>query len=287
MNKNMEGFMLDVTILQELKDRAFDIRCNTIRTIAAFGSGHIGGSMSIVELLSVLYFNEMNIDPKDPQKNDRDRFVCSKGHAGPAVYSTLAMKGYFPEDWLSTLNQGGTKLPSHCDMTKTPGVDFTGGSLGQGISAAVGIALGQKIQNIDAYTYVVVGDGESQEGEVWEAAETAGAWGLENLIAFTDKNNQQLDDYTANIIPMDNIASRYTTFNWNVYSVDGQSIPAIYYAIEEAKANKNGKPTMIILNTKKSAGFIPGEGIKGNHSMPITQEICEKAIADLKAREGR
>ncbi len=279
--------MLDTTKLQELKSRAFDIRCSTIKTISAFGSGHIGGSMSIVELLSVLYFDVMNIDPEDPKKQDRDRFVCSKGHAGPAVYATLALKGYFPEDWLPTLNQGGTKLPSHCDMTKTPGVDFTGGSLGQGISAAVGIALGQKIQNIPAYTYAVVGDGESQEGEVWEAAETAGAWHLENLIAFTDVNGQQLDDYTANIIPMDQLAARYTTFGWNVYSIDGNNIPAIHYAIEEAKNLKNGKPTMIILNTKKSYGYIPGEGIKGNHSMPINAETAEKAIEELRVREGR
>jgi Transketolase, N-terminal subunit len=279
--------MLDTETLKELKDRAFDIRVNTIRTIASFGSGHIGGSMSIAELLSVLYFNEMNIDPADPQKKDRDRFVCSKGHAGPAVYSALALKGFFPEEWLSTLNQGGTKLPSHCDMTKTPGIDFTGGSLGQGFSAAVGIALGQKIQKIDAYTYAVVGDGESQEGEVWEAAETAGAWHLENLIAFTDKNNQQLDGYTSDIIPMDDLASRYLTFGWNVYSIDGQSIPAIYYAIEEAKANKNGKPTMIVLNTRKSYGYIPGEGKKANHSMPISKEAAEEAINALKLREGR
>ncbi len=279
--------MLDATTLQELKNRAFDIRCNTIRTISAFGSGHVGGSMSIVELLSVLYFNEMNIDPEDPKKKDRDRFVCSKGHAGPAVYSTLALKGFFPTEWLQTLNKGGTNLPSHCDMTKTPGVDFTGGSLGQGISAAVGIALGQKVQNISAYTYAVVGDGESQEGEVWEAAETAGAWHLDNLIAFTDKNGQQLDDYTDNIIPMDGLAARYTTFGWNVYSIDGHSLSAIHFAIEEAKANKNGKPTMIILNTKKSYGYIPGEGIRGNHSMPINAEAAEKAIEDLRAREGR
>lgn len=279
--------MLDAAKLKELEDRAFDIRCNTIRCISSFGSGHIGGSMSIVELLSVLYFSQMNIDPSDPQKKDRDRFVCSKGHAGPAVYSTLALKGYFPQQWLSTLNQGGTLLPSHCDMTKTPGVDFTGGSLGQGISAAVGIALGQKIQGLDSYTYAVVGDGESQEGEVYEAAESAGAWALDNLIAFTDKNDQQLDDYTNNIIPMDKLGSRYTTFNWNVFSVDGHSLAQIYYAIEEAKNRKNGKPSMIILNTRKSYGFIPGEGIKANHSMPISQQMAEDAILGLAKREGR
>lgn len=278
--------MLDNKTIEELKTHAFDIRCAAIRTIAGFGSGHIGGSMSIVELLSVLYFNEMHVDPENPAMQDRDRLVCSKGHAGPAVYSALALKGYFPMEWLETLNQGGTRLPSHCDMTKTPGVDFTGGSLGQGFSAAVGIALGQKIQKIEAYTYAIVGDGESQEGEVWEAAETAGAWKLSNLIAFTDFNGQQLDGYTKDIIPMDGLAARYATFGWNVISVNGQSIPELLFAIEDAKSQRE-KPTMIVMHTTKSYGYIPGEGVKANHSMPITKEGAEEAIAQLKAREGR
>ena len=277
--------MLDFETLAMLKRTALEIRKSTIREIAAFGSGHIGGSMSIVDLLTVLYYDEMNIDVNDPQKKDRDRFVCSKGHAGPAVYATLASKGFFPEDWLSTLNQGGTRLPSHCDMTKTPGIDFTGGSLGQGISAAVGIALGQKIQNIDAYTYCVIGDGESQEGSVYEAAETAGAWKLDNLIIFLDLNKQQLDDYTDNIIPAQELGARWVSFGFNVISIDGHDLSAIHYAIESAKSKK-GKPTMIILNTNKSQGYIPGEGIKGNHSMSITPEKAEEAIKALEEREA-
>ena len=158
--------------LQSLKRKALEIRKLTIEEIGNFGSGHIGGSMSIVEMLTYLYYHEMHIDPKDPHKEDRDRFVCSKGHAGPAVYATLASKGFFPVEMLMTLNKGGTLLPSHCDMTKTPGIDFTGGSLGQGFSAAVGIALGQKIRHFDhSRTFAVIGDGESQEGEIWEAAQ--------------------------------------------------------------------------------------------------------------------
>lgn len=277
--------MLDFETLAMLKRKALEIRKSTIREIAAFGSGHIGGSMSIVDLLTVLYYDEMNIDVNDPQKKDRDRFVCSKGHAGPAVYATLASKGFFPEDWLSTLNQGGTRLPSHCDMTKTPGVDFTGGSLGQGISAAVGIALGQKIQNIDAYTYCVIGDGEAQEGSVYEAAETAGAWKLDNLILFLDLNKQQLDDYTDNIIPPQELGARWVSFGFNVISINGHDLSAIHYAIESAKSKK-GKPAMIILNTNKSQGYIPGEGIKGNHSMSITPEKAEEAIKALEEREA-
>jgi len=277
--------MLDFETLAMLKRTALEIRKSTIREIAAFGSGHIGGSMSIVDLLTVLYYDEMNIDVNDPQKKDRDRFVCSKGHAGPAVYATLASKGFFPETWLSTLNQGGTRLPSHCDMTKTPGIDFTGGSLGQGISAAVGIALGQKIQNINAYTYCVIGDGESQEGSVYEAAETAGAWKLDNFILFLDLNKQQLDDYTDNIIPAHELGARWVSFGFNVISIDGHDLSAIHYAIESAKSKK-GKPTMIILNTNKSQGYIPGEGIKGNHSMSITPEKAEEAIKALEEREA-
>ena len=173
---------MDALLMKDLKDKAFLIRSMTIREIASFGSGHIGGSMSIVELLSYLYYHEMNVDPSNPKKDDRDRLVVSKGHSGPAVYAALASRGFFPEDWLSTLNQGGTKLPSHCDMTKTPGVDFTGGSLGQGFSAAVGIALGQRLKGYSSRTFTIIGDGEAQEGQIYEAAEAAGAWKLSNLF---------------------------------------------------------------------------------------------------------
>lgn len=277
---------MDKLLLEKLKSTAFDIRCMTIREIAGFGSGHIGGCMSIVEILTYLYFKEMNINPSDPKMEGRDRLVVSKGHSGPAVYATLAKKGYFDESMLATLNRGGTKLPSHCDMTKTPGVDFTGGSLGQGISAAVGIALASRLKKDGAYTYAIIGDGESQEGEVWEAAESAGAWKLDHLIAFTDLNGQQLDDYTENIIPMHDLDKRWETFGWDVQSIDGHDFEAIALAIEKAKANP-GKPHMIILNTKKSYGYIPGEGIRANHSMPITKEGAEEAIEALRKREGR
>lgn len=276
---------MDKSQLEMLKREALDTRIKTIECISAFGSGHIGGSMSIIETITYLYYKEMNIKPEDPDWKERDRFVLSKGHSGPAVYAILAKKGYFPLDMLSTLNQGGTSLPSHVDMTKTPGVDFTAGSLGQGISAAVGIALGQKIQKIEAYTYCIIGDGESQEGEVWEAAETAGAWKLDNLIAFTDLNGQQLDDYTENIIPMHHIKERYETFGWDAYEVDGHDFEAIDEAVRKAKSVK-GKPHMIVLRTKKSYGFIPGEGIKGNHSMSIDKQKAEDAIKALEEREG-
>ena len=277
---------MDKATLEALRDRAFEIRCSTIREISSFGSGHIGGSMSIVEILTYLYYKEMNTDPSDPKKEDRDRLVVSKGHAGPAVYATLASKGFFPADWLKTLNQGGTRLPSHCDMTKTPGIDFTGGSLGQGFSAAVGIALGQKVKKISARTFTIIGDGESQEGQIWEGAEAAGAWKLDNLFAFLDLNGQQLDGYTKDIIPQVNVPERWKAFGWDVHEVNGQDFEEIEKAIEEAK-NVEGMPHMIVMHTVKSYGYIPGEGIKSNHSMPITPEGAEEAIKALKEREGR
>lgn len=269
-----------------LEDKAYDLRCSIIRAVANCGSGHLGGSLSIVDLLTYLYYHEMNIDPKDPQKMDRDKLVCSKGHAGPGVYAVLADLGYFPKDWLNTLNEGGTKLPSHCDMNQTPGIDFTTGSLGQGISAAIGLALGQRMMGLDSYTYAIIGDGESQEGQVWEAAETGGQWKVDNLIAFTDYNKQQLDGYVKDILNLDNLKNRWTDFGWYTQQVDGHDFTAIAKAIENAK-NQSGKPSMIILDTIKALGYIPGEHILANHHIKLTKEMGENAIAELKIREGR
>ena len=279
---------MDKKRIDEIKEKAFEIRCLTINEIASFGSGHIGGAMSISDLLALLYFDVMNVDPKNPGKEDRDRLVVSKGHAGPAVYASLALKGYFPKEMLSTLNQGGTSLPSHCDMLKTPGVDFTAGSLGQGFSAAAGIACGNRVKGVDAWTFSIIGDGESQEGQIWEAAEFAGAQKLDRLIAFEDLNGQQLDGYTKDIIPeeAEAVASRWTSFGWDTEIVDGHDVEALKNAIERANGIK-GKPHMIVMKTKKSYGYIPGEGIKANHSMPIKKEDAEKAISALKEREGR
>lgn len=272
--------MLDTQTLEALKAKATDLRVSTIREIAHLGNGHIGGSMSIIEVLTYLYFHEMNVDPSNPGMEGRDRFVCSKGHAGPAVYATLAEKGFFPKEWLMTLNQGGTNLPSHCDMLKTPGIDFTTGSLGQGASAAVGIALGQRLKGESSYTYLMLGDGESQEGQVWEAAEFASTQKLGNLIAFTDFNRQQLDGYTQDIINMDNIDTRWLGFNWHVQRINGHDFNQIAHAIECAKQAKD-RPSMIILDTIKSKGYLPGEGIKANHSMVVSHEDEERAIEAL------
>jgi len=277
--------MLEQAKVEALTKKAEELRELTIREIGHLGAGHIGGSMSIIEILTYLYFNEMNVDPKNPKKEDRDRLVCSKGHAGPAVYAVLANKGYFPEEWLSTLNQGGTNLPSHCDMNRTPGIDFTTGSLGQGTSAAVGIALGQRLKKQEAFTYLIVGDGESQEGQVWEAAEVGAQNKLGNLIAFTDLNKQQLDGYTFDIGNMENIGTRWLGFNWHVQRIDGHSFQAIDRAVQAAKKVVD-RPSMIILDTQKSRGFAPGEGISANHSMKFNEKTAEEAIKVLRERMG-
>ena len=279
---------MDKKILEELREKAYEIRCLTIREISSFGSGHIGGAMSICDILSLLYFKEMNIDSSNPKKEDRDRLVVSKGHAGPAVYATLALKGFFPKEMLSTLNQGGTSLPSHCDMLKTPGIDFTAGSLGQGFSAAMGIAVGQRVKGIDAWTYTIVGDGESQEGQIWEAAEFAGAQKLDRVIAFEDLNGQQLDGYTKDIIPeeAESVKQRWESFGWDTTVVDGHDIEALDEAVERAKKTP-GKPHMIIALTQKSRGYVFGEGVKANHSMSVKPEQAEEAIRVLGERRGK
>ena len=272
--------------IKELEDKAFDIRCSIIKSIAKCGSGHLGGAMSIVELLTYLYYEEMDIDPTNPKKVDRDKLVCSKGHAGPALYSVLADLNYFPKEWLNTLNMGGTKLPSHCDMNKTPGIDFTTGSLGQGISAALGLALGQKINKIKAYTYSIIGDGETQEGQIWEAAETAAQWKVDNLIVFTDYNKQQLDGFLDDIVTLKNLKERWKSFGWFVQQIDGHNFEELSKAIKEAKKNI-GQPSMIILDTVKSRGYIPGENIIANHHIKLTVEEGNRAIEELRIREGR
>ncbi len=272
---------------EELDEKAFLIRSATIREIASFGTGHIGGAMSICDLLALLYFDKMNIEAKNPKKEDRDRLVVSKGHAGPSVYATLALRGFFPMEMLSTLNRGGTNLPSHCDMLKTPGIDFTAGSLGQGFSAAMGIALGNRVKNVDAWTYTIIGDGESQEGQIWEAAEFAGAQKLDKVIAFEDLNGQQLDGYTKDIIPeeVESVVKRWESFGWDTVSVDGHDIGELDEKIERAKKTP-GKPHMIIMITQKSRGYVFGEGVKANHSMPITPEKAEEAVEILEKRRG-
>lgn len=267
-----------------LEDNAREIRKLTIESIGKLGVGHIGGCMSICDVLSVLYFDTMNIDPKNPKWNNRDRFVLSKGHGGPAVYAALAHKGYFDKALLDTLNQSNTTLPSHCDMKLTTGIDMTAGSLGQGFSAAIGMAFGAKMDENPCTIYTIIGDGESQEGQIWEAAMLAGSKKLDNIIAFTDFNNAQIDGTTEEINSISPLDDKWESFNWHVQVVDGHDIDAILEAIDNAKAVK-GMPSMIIMNTIKGKGAYFAEGLVGSHNMPVSEEQYKEAIRRLDERE--
>ncbi len=268
-----------------LERKANEIRRETIRCIGTLGVGHIGGSLSLPEVLAVLYFDRMNIDPQNPKMEERDRFVLSKGHGGPAVYAALALRGFFGLDWLDTLNRPETSLPSHCDMNRTPGVDMTTGSLGQGFSAAAGMALAAKLDKKDLYVYTVIGDGESQEGQVWETAMLAGNRQLDNLIAFTDYNKMQLDNY----IEADNglypLEDKWRAFGWHVQSVDGHDVAAIAHAIDNAQKVK-GRPSMILLDTVKGKGCYFCENQVASHNMAITEEMWKKAVALLDEEDA-
>ena len=273
---------------QNLKEICKQLRCDVCESIGSIGVGHIGGSLSIVELLAVLYFDQMHIDPKHPDMPGRDRLICSKGHAGPAVYAALAEKGYFDRSLLLTLNQGGTHLPSHCDMNLTPGIDMTTGSLGQGFSAAVGVALGSRLENDGATIYAIIGDGESQEGQIWESAMFAGNYGLDNLIAFTDCNGLQVDGKVEDVGNLEPLADKWRAFNWNVIEVmNGNDVDAVRAAVIEAKANRgSGRPTMVLLRTTKGAGvsFVIAKGA-ANHNAPFSKEDAARAIAEIRGEE--
>lgn len=266
----------------DLQAQCKEVRRLILTTIGTLGVGHIGGSLSMTELLVVLYEKHMKVDPKNPKMEGRDRLIVSKGHSGPAVYSILCHEGFFDESWLLTLNKPGTNLPSHCDMNRTPGIDMTTGSLGQGFSCAMGIAKASKLRKDGATIYTVIGDGESQEGQIWEAAMFAAHQKLDNVIAFTDCNKMQIDGTTDEICGIEPLDEKWRAFGWNVIVVkDGHDVDEIDRAINAAKGAD--KPTMIILNTIKGKGvsFVEQAGV-GNHSMPVSKEQMEAGLAELR-----
>lgn len=266
--------------LNSLQSKALDIRKLTVEMIGRLGVGHIGGALSIVDLLTVLYYDIANVDPKNPKNPDRDRIVLSKGHAGPALYSVLADKGYFPIEEIKTLNQPGTNLPSHCDMNKTIGIDMTAGSLGQGLSCAIGMALAAKIDKKDYKVFCILGDGESQEGQVWEALMYAGNMGLDNLVIFIDNNGMQIDGMTKDINSIEPLTEKGNAFNLHTQRINGHDIPVLEDAINEA-LNTKDKCSLIIMDTIKGYGvdWVSSKGY-GCHSMSITEEqwrnFCQK-----------
>ena len=272
--------------LRSLKRKAIDVRRLTVDEISHLGIGHVGGSMSVVEVLVLLYYRHLKHDPANPAWEDRDKFVMSKGHAGPALYSILADRGYFPKEMLYTLNQGGTNLPSHCDMNRTPGIDMTTGSLGQGLSAAVGIALGHRLKNLPGRVFALIGDGDTNEGQTWEAAMSASMFGLGNLVAFTDYNKMQIDGPIDAIMKTDRLLDRWTSFGWFTQQVNGHDFEALNDALERAIAQTD-RPAMIIADTVKGKDLPGIEGDYRNHNMPLTAEDADRAYAYFDELEAQ
>ena len=263
-----------------LELKAKGIRKTVIDAIGRLGVGHIGGCMSIVEALTILYYKFMRIDPANPRKPDRDRLILSKGHAGPTLYAILSDLGFFPKEWLLTLNRGGSRLPSHCDMNLTPGVDMTTGSLGQGLSAGIGMAIASKLDKLPGTIYVVIGDGECNEGQVWEAAMAAAHFGLNNLIAFLDYNRLGLDGYLDEVMDIADINAKWVSFNWFLQRVDGHDFNALERAILRAQKEPS-RPSMIVLDTIKGKGCSFAEGRVESHNMKFDMEQAREAIARL------
>ncbi|WP_080146701.1 transketolase [Marinilactibacillus piezotolerans] len=252
--------------IKDLELFAKKIRYYTLKELTLMGFGHYGGSLSIVETLAVLYGKQLNASPEIKDDLNRDYFVLSKGHAGPSLYATLFLKGYFPEEWLYTLNNNGTNLPSHPDRNLTPGVDMTTGSLGQGVSASTGIALGNKLSGRDNYTFCIVGDGELNEGQAWEAIQMASHNKLDHLIIFVDDNKMQLDGPTLDISNPLDFVSKFEAFGYHSKRIDGASVKEINEAVEWAKSSE-GKPTAIILDTIKGQGIPFIESMSDNHHL--------------------
>jgi transketolase len=255
--------------VKEFDRLAAELRYVVTDMICRSGSGHIGGALSLVEILVTLYHRSMKTDPGNPKWEDRDRLVLSKGHAAPVLYATLAYCGFFPKSWLATLNADGTKLPSHADARTVPGIDMTTGSLGQGVSAACGMALAAKKDGKSHRVFCIIGDGESNEGQNWEAAMFASHQKLDNLIAVTDYNKLQIDGTTSEILNLEPLAAKWESFGWNVLEMDGHSWDSIYDTFEKAKSLRNGKPTMIIAHTIKAKGCTIVENQVGSHNIKI------------------
>lgn len=257
------------TFEREAYDRlAGEFRYVITDMICRAGSGHLGGALSLVEIIISLYWRILRVNPENPAWEDRDRLVLSKGHGGPVLYAALAYKGFFPKAMLATLNADGTSLPSHTDRLRTPGIDMTTGSLGQGLSCACGMALAAKMDKRDHKVYCIIGDGESNEGQIWEAAMFAGHRKLDNLIAITDYNKLQIDGFTDEVLTLEPLADKWRAFNWEVLEMDGHDWDGIYATINQAKAVQE-KPVMIIAHTTKARGCATVEGRPESHNIKV------------------
>ena len=265
----------------ELQKMAVEVRKGIIEGVHSAKAGHPGGSLSAADIFTYLYFEEMNVDPKDPKNEERDRFVLSKGHTAPGLYSALAHKGYFPVEDLLTLRHTGSYLQGHPDMKHIPGVDMSSGSLGQGLSCAVGMALAGKLKNKDYRVYALAGDGEIQEGQIWEAAMFAGARELDNLVVIVDNNNLQIDGEVGEVCSPYPIDKKFEAFNFHTINIDGNDFDEIRKALDEAKATK-GMPTAIIAHTVKGKGVSFMENQVGWHGKAPNDEEYSIAMEELR-----
>jgi len=276
-----ESLLYNEELARKLVEKARGFRRDILIMTTNAGSGHPGGSLSCIDVLTALYLHHMHHDPKNPEWEDRDRFVLSKGHACPALYVVLADTGYFPKKELSTLRRLDSILQGHPDMNKTPGVEMSTGSLGQGLSVACGMALAGKIDKRSDRVYVLLGDGEVDEGNVWEAAMTAAKYGLDNLTAVLDRNRLQLDGATEDICPLDPLSNKWRAFGWNVMEIDGHNMGEILGSLDEAEKVR-GKPTMIIAHTVKGKGVSFMEDQVKYHGTALSKEELELALEELK-----
>jgi transketolase len=271
--------------VEALQATARRLRRNIIRMITVAGSGHPGGSLSAIDVITYLYFHRMRLDPQNPRWEERDRFILSKGHCAPALYVALAGRGYFPESELWTLREIGSILQGHPDMRKTPGVDMTTGSLGQGLSCALGMALAGKLDRKDYRVYVMLGDGEVQSGQVWEAAMAAAHYHLDNLVTIVDDNRLQSDGLTETVMEIQPLAEKWLAFGWRVQSINGHDFREIHGAFEQCLA-PTGTPMVILSNTVKGKGVSFMEGVVSWHAGAPSAEMAEAALAQLEDTHG-
>lgn len=281
MKRESESMGIDDQRLRIIRDMTQQVRKNIIEMIYTGGSGHPGGSLSAAEILTALYFEVMHVRPEEPAWPGRDRFVLSKGHAAPLLYAVLAERGFFPKEWLMTFQQDDSRLQKHIDMRIVPGAEVSTGSLGQGLSVAVGMALAAKLDKADWRVYVLIGDGESQEGQIWEAALAAAQFKLDNLIVFLDWNGLQVDGPVDEINCLDPIEEKWRSFRWQVQRVNGHNLEQIVSACEQAQ-QKSGMPNIIIADTVKGKGVSFMEDRVEWHARPLTDEQYQIALSDLR-----
>jgi len=267
--------------ITELQDTAREVRRQILRTTHAAGCGHTGGSLSEADILTALFFRVMNVDPADPRRADRDRFILSKGHSTPGYYATLALRGFFDVDELLSFDRIDSRLQGHPDMHKTPGVDFSSGSLGQGLSAGIGMRLAGRERGLDFSVFVLLGDGESQEGQVWEAALYAGSHRVAGLVGITDVNAVQLSESVANTLVLDPLAAKWQAFGWTVLETDGHDMDNLVAVLEEAKSRSADRPVMLLARTVKGKGVSFMEGDYHWHGRAPNDGEYEQALAEL------